>query len=105
MKITWKLPALVFSALLVLHCGSGNGSGDDTKVSPDVELPETAEDSKDPPKPDVEQICTPGELDGCMDTRIHDVAMQESDFPAGLQVVRVVPEIRWIPKLQSSRLY
>ena len=28
-------------------------------------------------------------LDGCVDTRLHDLAMLESDFPQGLEVVRV----------------
>ena len=37
----------------------------------------------------VATLALTGELDGCMDTRIHDVAMQESDFPAGLQVARI----------------
>jgi pimeloyl-ACP methyl ester carboxylesterase len=30
-----------------------------------------------------------GALDGCMDTRMHDVAMSKQDFPAGLEVVRI----------------
>jgi pimeloyl-ACP methyl ester carboxylesterase len=30
-----------------------------------------------------------GEWDGCMDTRLHDILMKPSDFPAGLEIVRV----------------
>jgi pimeloyl-ACP methyl ester carboxylesterase len=30
-----------------------------------------------------------GALDGCMDTRMHDLAMSKQDFPAGLEVVRI----------------
>jgi pimeloyl-ACP methyl ester carboxylesterase len=30
-----------------------------------------------------------GALDGCMDTRLHDLVMSEEDFPAGLEVVRL----------------
>jgi pimeloyl-ACP methyl ester carboxylesterase len=30
-----------------------------------------------------------GALDGCMDTRMHDIAMRKEDFPAGLEVARV----------------
>jgi pimeloyl-ACP methyl ester carboxylesterase len=30
-----------------------------------------------------------GALDGCMDTRLHDLVMREEDFPAGLEVVRL----------------
>jgi pimeloyl-ACP methyl ester carboxylesterase len=30
-----------------------------------------------------------GALDGCVDTRLHDLAMKDEDFPAGLQVARV----------------
>jgi pimeloyl-ACP methyl ester carboxylesterase len=37
----------------------------------------------------VPTLALTGELDGCMDTRLHDIAMHERDFPAGLQVVRV----------------
>ncbi len=36
----------------------------------------------------VRTLATTGALDGCMDTRLHDIAMLEEDFPAGLQVVR-----------------
>jgi pimeloyl-ACP methyl ester carboxylesterase len=37
----------------------------------------------------VPTLALTGEHDGCMDTRIHDVAMNPDDFPAGLEVVRV----------------
>ncbi len=30
-----------------------------------------------------------GALDGCMDTRMHDVAMRDEDFPAGFKMVRI----------------
>ncbi len=30
-----------------------------------------------------------GDRDGCMDTRMHDIAMQERDFPSGFEVERV----------------
>lgn len=30
-----------------------------------------------------------GALDGCVDTRLYDVAMKEEDFPGGIEVVRV----------------
>ena len=30
-----------------------------------------------------------GARDGCMDTRMHDLAMSKQDFPAGLEVVRI----------------
>lgn len=37
----------------------------------------------------VPTLALTGALDGCMDTRLHDLAMKAADFPAGLQVVRV----------------
>ncbi|MGH0033785.1 MAG: alpha/beta fold hydrolase [Myxococcota bacterium] len=36
----------------------------------------------------VPTLALTGALDGCMDTRLHDLAMDPSDFPAGLEVVR-----------------
>lgn len=50
----WKFFVLVFSVLLVLYCGFGNGSGDDIKVFFDVDLLEIVEDFKDLFKLDVE---------------------------------------------------
>ena len=37
----------------------------------------------------VATLALTGARDGCMDTRLHDVAMHEADFPAGLQVTRI----------------
>ena len=37
----------------------------------------------------VPTLALTGELDGCMDTRLHDVAMHKADFPGGLLVTRV----------------
>jgi len=37
----------------------------------------------------VPTLALTGALDGCMDTRLHDIAMSPADFPAGLEVVRV----------------
>ncbi|MFO0723580.1 MAG: alpha/beta hydrolase [Myxococcota bacterium] len=37
----------------------------------------------------VPTLAITGALDGCMDTRLHDDLMHASDFPAGLEVVRV----------------
>ncbi len=37
----------------------------------------------------VPTLALTGALDGCMDTRLHDVAMKPEDFPAGLQVTRL----------------
>lgn len=37
----------------------------------------------------VPTLALTGALDGCMDSRLHDVAMNESDFPAGLEVRRI----------------
>jgi len=37
----------------------------------------------------VPTLALTGALDGCMDTRLHDDVMHESDFPRGLRVVRV----------------
>jgi len=37
----------------------------------------------------VPTLAMTGELDGCMDTRMHDYAMRDDDFPAGFEVVRV----------------
>jgi pimeloyl-ACP methyl ester carboxylesterase len=37
----------------------------------------------------VRTLALTGALDGCMDTRLHDLAMRPEDFPAGLEVVRV----------------
>jgi len=37
----------------------------------------------------VPTLALTGALDGCMDTRLHDVAMVAKDFPAGMQVVRM----------------
>jgi pimeloyl-ACP methyl ester carboxylesterase len=37
----------------------------------------------------VATLALTGGLDGCMDTRLHDLAMKPEDFPAGLRVVRV----------------
>jgi pimeloyl-ACP methyl ester carboxylesterase len=37
----------------------------------------------------VRTLAITGELDGCMDTRLHDCAMLEKDFPAGIRVVRI----------------
>ena len=36
----------------------------------------------------VRTLAVTGAHDGCMDTRLHDLAMREEDFPAGLEVVR-----------------
>ena len=40
-------------------------------------------------KTPVPTLALTGARDGCMDTRMHDVAMSTDDFPAGLEVVRV----------------
>jgi pimeloyl-ACP methyl ester carboxylesterase len=37
----------------------------------------------------VPTLALTGALDGCMDTRLHDLAMKPEDFPAGFRVVRV----------------
>jgi pimeloyl-ACP methyl ester carboxylesterase len=37
----------------------------------------------------VPTLALTGALDGCMDTRLHDLAMKPEDFPAGLRVTRV----------------
>ena len=37
----------------------------------------------------VPTLALTGALDGCMDTRLHDLTMRPQDFPAGLRVVRV----------------
>jgi pimeloyl-ACP methyl ester carboxylesterase len=37
----------------------------------------------------VRTLAMTGALDGCMDTRLHDLVMHETDFPRGLEVVRV----------------
>jgi len=37
----------------------------------------------------VPTLALTGALDGCMDTRLHDLALPEEDFPAGLRVVRI----------------
>lgn len=37
----------------------------------------------------VPTLALTGALDGCMDTRLHDDVMRESDFPRGLRVVRL----------------
>lgn len=36
----------------------------------------------------VRTLAATGALDGCMDTRLHDLAMRQEDFPAGLKIVR-----------------
>lgn len=40
-------------------------------------------------KMQVPTLAFTGALDGCMDTRLHDVVMREEDFEAGLEVVRI----------------
>lgn len=40
-------------------------------------------------KTPVSTLAITGALDGCMDTRLHDLAMNEDDFPAGLEVERI----------------
>lgn len=42
-------------------------------------------DSKIP----VPTLALTGALDGCMDTRLHDLTMKKEDFPAGFQVLRI----------------
>jgi pimeloyl-ACP methyl ester carboxylesterase len=37
----------------------------------------------------VPTLALTGALDGCMDTRMHDIAMRKEDFPAGVEVSRV----------------
>lgn len=37
----------------------------------------------------VPTLALTGALDGCMDTRLHDLAMKREDFPAGFRVTRV----------------
>ena len=37
----------------------------------------------------VPTLALTGALDGCMDTRFHDIAMSGEDFPAGFEVVRL----------------
>ena len=37
----------------------------------------------------VRTLALTGALDGCMDTRLHDLAIAKEDFPAGVEVVRV----------------
>ena len=37
----------------------------------------------------VPTLALTGALDGCMDTRLHDLALDASDFPAGLQMTRL----------------
>jgi pimeloyl-ACP methyl ester carboxylesterase len=37
----------------------------------------------------VPTLALTGALDGCMDTRMHDIAMRKEDFPAGVDVSRV----------------
>ena len=41
------------------------------------------------PKVPVRTLALTGARDGCMDTRLWDVAMAPEDFPAGLEVRRV----------------
>lgn len=36
----------------------------------------------------VRTLATTGALDGCMDTRLHDLAVLPADFPAGVEVMR-----------------
>jgi pimeloyl-ACP methyl ester carboxylesterase len=38
---------------------------------------------------DVRTLALTGALDGCMDTRLHDLAMREADFTRGLRIVRI----------------
>lgn len=42
----------------------------------------------DAPTP-VPTLAVTGALDGCMDTRLFDLVMNEADFPAGLEVIRI----------------
>ena len=37
----------------------------------------------------VPTLALTGALDGCMDTRLHDIAMRDEDFPAGVETVRI----------------
>jgi len=37
----------------------------------------------------VRTLALTGELDGCMDTRLHDLTMKDEDFPKGFEVARV----------------
>lgn len=37
----------------------------------------------------VRTLAITGARDGCMDTRLHDIALSPDDFPAGLEVVRI----------------
>ena len=37
----------------------------------------------------VRTLALTGALDGCMDTRLHDLAMKDEDFPKGFEVARV----------------
>ena len=37
----------------------------------------------------VPTLALTGALDGCMDTRMHDVAMRDEDFPGGFKMVRI----------------
>jgi pimeloyl-ACP methyl ester carboxylesterase len=37
----------------------------------------------------VPTLALTGALDGCMDTRLHDLVMKQEDFPAGLRVTRI----------------
>ena len=37
----------------------------------------------------VRTLALTGALDGCMDTRLHDVAISKEDFPAGVEMARV----------------
>ncbi|MAE94125.1 MAG: epoxide hydrolase [Deltaproteobacteria bacterium] len=37
----------------------------------------------------VPTLALTGALDGCMDTRLHDLTMKKADFPAGFEVVRI----------------
>ena len=40
-------------------------------------------------KIEVRTLAFTGALDGCMDTRLHDLAMKSEDFPAGMEVERL----------------
>ncbi|HKJ25987.1 MAG TPA: alpha/beta hydrolase, partial [Myxococcota bacterium] len=37
----------------------------------------------------VRTLALTGALDGCMDSRLHDLTMKAEDFPEGFEVVRV----------------
>jgi pimeloyl-ACP methyl ester carboxylesterase len=88
----WELPAAELAAVKETFCQPGvkKAALSYYRAMFDVRSPAAKETARLLESAiHVPTLALTGALDGCVDTRLHDLAMKREDFPAGFRVVRV----------------